>query len=184
MLRLVFSQLLCLIWSVLCSGLVYECNFDGLKLKEGLKQNLSSSIAPLTFVRQLPLSRALSHSCIVKTDRKESFLHVKAKTHGETRGKLVCLPFHTDLQCCLLLLYDRTRGIYYHANRKWYLQAASLDGLMVKGFSPSYCLGRRDLKCHCTLRSLTGFILSNFDRSLGSQFRGLLYQHQFKMCRL
>ena len=102
MLRLVFSQLLCLIWSVLCTGLVYECNFDGLKLKEGLKQNLPSSIAPLTFVRQLPLSRALSHSCIVRTDRKESFLHVKAKTHGETRGKLVCLPFHTDynVACC------------------------------------------------------------------------------------
>ena len=96
MLRLAFTQLLCsVVFSVLCTGLVYECNFEGLKLKEGLGQNLSSSIAPLTFARQLPLSRALSHSCIVRTDTKESFLHVKAKTYGETRGKLVCLPFHT-----------------------------------------------------------------------------------------
>ena len=86
--RLAFTQLLCLIWSVLCTGLVYECNFDGLKLK-GVEQNLSSSIVPLTFTRQLPLSRVLSHSCIIRTDRKESFLHVKAKTYGETRGKYV-----------------------------------------------------------------------------------------------
>lgn len=94
MLRLAFAQLLCLIWSVLCTGLVYECNFDGTKLEDGLEQNLSSSIPPLTFARQLPLSRALSHSCIVRTDGKESFLHVKAKTYGATRGKLVCIPFH------------------------------------------------------------------------------------------
>ena len=85
MLRLAFTQLLCLTWSVLCTGLVYECNFDG--LKDGQEQNLSSSITPLTFARQLPLSRTLSHSCVVKTDRKESFLHVKAKTYGATRGK-------------------------------------------------------------------------------------------------
>ena len=94
MLRLAFTQLLFLIWSVLCTGLVYECNFDGTKMKEGLEQNLSPSITPLTFARQLPLSRALSHSCIVRTDRKESFLHVKAKTYGATRGKLVCISFH------------------------------------------------------------------------------------------
>lgn len=96
MLRLAFTQLLCLIWSVLCTGLVYECNFDGLKLKEGLEQNLSSSIALLTFARQLPLSRALSHSCIVRTDRKESFLHVKAKTYGETRGALHVAVYDAD----------------------------------------------------------------------------------------
>ena len=91
MLRSCFAQLLCFIWPVLVAGLVYECNFDGTKQKGGGEQNLSSSIAPVAFVGRLPPFRTLSHSCMVTTDGKESFLHVKAKTYGETHGKSVCI---------------------------------------------------------------------------------------------
>ena len=106
--RSAFSRLLCFIWPVLAAGLVYECNFDGTKLKQGLEQNLSSPSAPLAFIRELPPFRTVSHSCIVTTNGKESFLHVKAKTYGETRGKSSCIPSQT-CTCRILDLYaDQT----------------------------------------------------------------------------
>ncbi|KAJ7365340.1 hypothetical protein OS493_005445 [Desmophyllum pertusum] len=81
--RSTFAQLFCLIWPVLAAGLVYECNFDGTKLKEGTQQNFSSSSVPMAFIKQLPPLRTQSHSCIVTTNGKDSFLQVKAKTYGK-----------------------------------------------------------------------------------------------------
>ena len=141
MLRLAFA--LSLIWSVLCTGLVYECNFDGTKLKDGLEQNLSSSITPLTFARQLPLSRTLSHSCVIKTESKESFLHVKAKTYGATRGKLVCIPF-ISFRMLLVVYIPIEHNNLYHAKPKVAFEKQL--HLMVKGFFSCYPLERSAYK--------------------------------------
>ena len=86
MLRPLFAQLVCLIYPVLTAALVHECYFDGEKTKAGTQQNLSS-ITPLAFSKTLPPFRTLSHSCIVTTDQKDSFLYVKGKTYEETSGR-------------------------------------------------------------------------------------------------
>ena len=87
MLRSAFGQLLPFIWPLLTSGLVYKCNFDGELLKERTGYSLTSPFESLAFSRALPLSRAVSHSCTVKTGENESFLRVKARAFGGTNGK-------------------------------------------------------------------------------------------------
>ena len=92
MLRPAFVHLFWLSWPLLASSLVYKCNFDGrVNLKEQPKHNLSSSklTEPLAFVKTLPPSRDVSHSCIVTTGERDSLLRVKAKAFGETSGKVV-----------------------------------------------------------------------------------------------
>ena len=87
MLRSAFGQLITLIWPLLTSGLLYKCNFDGELLTERTQYNLTTPFESLAFSRELPSSRAVSHSCIVTTDESESFLRVKASAFGETNGK-------------------------------------------------------------------------------------------------
>ena len=87
MFRSAFVQFYCLVWPLLASGLVYECNFDGTRLNEQPQRNLSSSTSQLEFIKQLPPSRTVSHSCIVTTGQRESLLRVKAKAFGHLGEK-------------------------------------------------------------------------------------------------
>lgn len=99
MFRSAFVQFCCLVWPLLASGLVYECNFDGTRLNEQPQRNLSSSTSQLEFIKQLPPTRTVSHSCIVTTGQRESLLRVKAKAFGhlgEKSGSLHMSAFGTD----------------------------------------------------------------------------------------
>ena len=82
--------LMSFLWTLSTAGLVNECNFDGEVTKAAALQNLSfiSSSSSVMFSRTLPSTRTSSHSCIVTTEDKDSFLYVKAKTSGEKNGKI------------------------------------------------------------------------------------------------
>lgn len=82
--------LMSFLWTISTAELVNECNFDGEVTKAAALQNLSfiSSSSSVMFSRTLPSTRTSSHSCIVTTEDKDSFLYVKAKTSGEKNGKI------------------------------------------------------------------------------------------------
>lgn len=162
--RSTFAQLFCLIWPVLASGLVYECNFDGTKLKEGTQQNFSSSSVPLEFVKQLPPLRTQSHSCIVTTDGKDRFLQVKAKTYGKTNGEIVFnFRAHRILDLQLKYLYpDQT-----YTNRKWNFRYHTAKSALVL-----FEYNRSAYFIYKILIVASCMVHFNFDRSLWSKSTG------------
>ncbi|RMX53388.1 hypothetical protein pdam_00014256 [Pocillopora damicornis] len=90
--------LMSFLWTISTAGLVNECNFDGEVTKAAALQNLSfiSSSSSVMFSRTLPSTRTSSHSCIVTTEDKDSFLYVKAKTSGEKNGTLHMTVYGED----------------------------------------------------------------------------------------
>jgi len=80
--------LIVLISAQLTSGLVYHCNFQDPSLTYGEHRKVQT----LLFTQQLPASRTSSHYCVVTTDRSDSFLQVKARTLGQTNGRM-CWSF-------------------------------------------------------------------------------------------
>ncbi|KAK2568565.1 hypothetical protein P5673_006493 [Acropora cervicornis] len=80
--------LIVLISALLTSGLVYHCNFQDPSLTYGEHRKVQT----LSFTQQLPASRTSSHYCVVTTDRSDSFLQVKARTLGQTNGRIKLLP--------------------------------------------------------------------------------------------
>ena len=62
----------------------HDCDFGDGKLREISRR---SQNAHLLIEAQLPPSRTSTHSCLLKSKKKDSFLRVKAKKSGETGGK-------------------------------------------------------------------------------------------------
>ena len=58
-----------------------ECTFGG------MSQNLDDQKMQATFTVKLPSYQNVSHSCVVKTNERNHFLHVKAKRNKESNGK-------------------------------------------------------------------------------------------------
>ena len=72
-----------------------ECTFGDDK-EQAWKSggNMSASPRSLTFSGQLPSTRNLIHSCLVKTDSPNRMMYLRAKRNKESKGSLACV-------CCL-----------------------------------------------------------------------------------
>lgn len=116
--------LMSFLWTISTAGLVNECNFDGVVTKAAALQNLSfiSSSSSVMFSRTLPSTRTSSHSCIVTTEDKDSFLYVKAKTSGEKNGKIE-------------RLFIADKHVYRYMDRSYFLfQIVTTYGHMTSEF--------------------------------------------------
>ncbi|KAJ7365362.1 hypothetical protein OS493_005469 [Desmophyllum pertusum] len=77
-----------LIYSLVCPFVVQAKLFSNCTFEEVLSRTSGQNMSalPLTFSGQLPSTRNVSHSCVVKTDNRNSLLYLRAKRNKESKA--------------------------------------------------------------------------------------------------
>lgn len=69
------------VWpSAVQAKMLADCTFDGMA-------NTAGELEALAFTAKLGPYKNLSHSCVVKTSKRNHFLHAKAKRNKQSEGK-------------------------------------------------------------------------------------------------
>ena len=77
-----FAALFSAVWSPVTQAKMFaDCTFGEVKSREGNEETSSN----ITLIGKLPSSRNLSHSCVVKTEKQNSVLYLRAKRRKESK---------------------------------------------------------------------------------------------------